>query len=405
MRIIDIALKDLLQIVRDWKSALFLAIMPIMFTLFFGFVLKEQEPQATRIPVALVDQSDGGVLANRLWANLDEAGSLDVQSIDPGSMEMLEEMLGEGEFIAAVIVPDNFDDGLELDPLPEVILKVDQMTPAGQTVSDTVRTAIQSLRSSLKMVALSVQAYEGQQAFPDQASRDNFILDLLPRVEQARGRTSLELEVQQAIRAEDPSAKVPMGFAQSSPGMMVQFAIFGLITCSMVLLLERQSGALQRLMTTPVRKSQIIGGHVLAMFSVIFLQELLLALVGQLAFGVAYSRAPLAVLIVLVALAFWAASVGLLIGAISRKQEQVILIAMIAMFLLSGLGGAWFPLEVTGETFATIGHLLPSAWAMDGLQNIIVRGQGLGSVLTPAAVLLGYGGIFYALAVWRFRYA
>jgi len=405
MRIIDIALKDLLQIIRDWKAALFLVVMPIIFTLFFGFVLAEQDPQAVRIPVAFVDQSAGGHLAKRLQTNLVESGSLDVISIDSGRMEMLEERLREGEFVAAVIIPENFDAGLELEPLPDVILKVDQMTPAGQTVSEVVRTAIQSLRSSLKMAALTVQAYEEQRTLPDQAERADLTQEILLLVDQAREQSALELDVQQAVHSGDPSEIVPMGFAQSSPGMMVQFSIFGLITCSMVLLLERQSGALQRLMTTPIHKAQIIGGHILAMFSIIFMQELLLALVGQLAFGVEYSRAPLAVLIVLVSLAFWAASVGLLIGAIARKQEQVILIAMIAMFLLSGLGGAWFPLEVTGDTFAAIGHMLPTAWAMDGLQNIVVRGLGLGSVLTPAAVLLGYGVIFYALAVWRFRYA
>jgi hypothetical protein len=39
---------------------------------------------------------------------------------------------------------------------------------------------------------------------------------------------------------------------QSSPGMIVQFAVFSLITSSMVLVLERKSGALRRLLTAPV---------------------------------------------------------------------------------------------------------------------------------------------------------
>ncbi len=37
MRVLAIALKDLLQVVRDRKSAIFLVLMPIVFTLFFGF--------------------------------------------------------------------------------------------------------------------------------------------------------------------------------------------------------------------------------------------------------------------------------------------------------------------------------------------------------------------------------
>jgi ABC-2 type transport system permease protein len=74
------------------------------------------------------------------------------------------------------------------------------------------------------------------------------------------------------------------------------------------------------------------------------------------------------------------------------------------MFLFAALGGAWFPLEVAGEAFATIGHVTPTAWAMDGLQNIVVRGLGLGSVLVPAGILLAYTAIFLGVAVWQFRY-
>jgi ABC-2 type transport system permease protein len=73
------------------------------------------------------------------------------------------------------------------------------------------------------------------------------------------------------------------------------------------------------------------------------------------------------------------------------------------MFVFSGLGGAWVPLEFTGATFKAIGHLSPVAWAMDGFENIVARGLGFESVLLPAAALIGYAVFFFILAVWRFR--
>ncbi len=77
--------------------------------------------------------------------------------------------------------------------------------------------------------------------------------------------------------------------------------------------------------------------------------------------------------------------------------------SMIAMMVLSALGGAWFPLDITGKAFSAIGHTMPTAWAMDGFQNIVQRGLGLSSVFLPAGILLAYAGAFFALAVWRFR--
>jgi ABC-2 type transport system permease protein len=67
------------------------------------------------------------------------------------------------------------------------------------------------------------------------------------------------------------------------------------------------------------------------------------------------------------------------------------------------LGGAWFPLEGSGKTFAMIGHLTPAAWAMGGYQNILMRGLSLNSIWLPVLMLVSYGLFFFLLAVWRFR--
>ena len=121
-------------------------------------------------------------------------------------------------------------------------------------------------------------------------------------------------------------------------------------------------------------------------------------------FDVNYLREPLAMLLIVVTLSAWVSALGLFISTLAKGEEQVVLLSLIAMFLFTALGGAWFPLEVTGPAFNTIGHLTPGAWAMDGLQNVVVRGLGVESVLLPAGVLLAYAIGFFGLAVWRFKF-
>jgi hypothetical protein len=64
MRVIDLTLKDLRQIVRDWRAAVFLLGMPIIFTLMFGFAFGgrggtgQSDP---RLPVSLLDQVESPV--------------------------------------------------------------------------------------------------------------------------------------------------------------------------------------------------------------------------------------------------------------------------------------------------------------------------------------------------------
>ncbi len=185
---------------------------------------------------------------------------------------------------------------------------------------------------------------------------------------------------------------------------MLQFAIAGLIGAAEILLSERESRALQRLLTTAISRTEILAGHFLAMFVMVFVPFVILIGFGQLFLRVDYLSAPLATLLMAVVTALFVASMGLLIGALVKSPEQAHAFALIPMFVLAGLGGLWVPLEFTGETFRTIGHLTPLAWAMDGFENIVVRGLGLDSVLLAAAVLLAFTVAVFGLAAQRFKF-
>jgi ABC-2 type transport system permease protein len=207
-----------------------------------------------------------------------------------------------------------------------------------------------------------------------------------------------------AIADEAEASGTVNDYAHSSAGIMVQFAMAGLIGAAELIVVERKSGTMRRLLTTPVARIEIILGHFAAMFVMILAQLTVLILFGQLLLGVEYLREPLGTLLMLLITTFWAASLGLLIGIFARTEEQIVIYTIGIMLVLSGLGGAWMPLEFTSKAFQTVGHLMPTAWAIDGFENIVVRGLGSDSVLLPAAVLLGFAVVFFAVAIWRFRF-
>jgi ABC-2 type transport system permease protein len=51
-----------------------------------------------------------------------------------------------------------------------------------------------------------------------------------------------------------------------------------------------------------------------------------------------------------------------------------------------------------------IGFLIPTRWAVDGLDGTIWRGFTFDAALAPAAALLGFAALFGLIAVWRFRW-
>ncbi len=408
MHIIDLALKDLLQIYRDWKAAFFLFVMPILFTVVFGYAFGGlgggDEKADQRIPIGFSDQ-DKGQLSQVLFDLLDTSDAIRPVTFDgETTRDDLDNMVDEDEIAAVLIVPTNYSDALlggETIKLT-TILKSD--TAGGASAQNGIQAAVTRLANSVDAANFSTQVYAQHNPFVDESARQEFFDEALNQAVAAWDNPPLALVTSQTGSDEDAAEEPVNAFAHSSAGMMVQFAIAGLIGAAEVLVLERKSGSLQRLLTTAISRTEILIGHFLAMFTMIFIQFAILIGFAQVFLQVEYFRAPLATLVVTVAATLFAASMGLLIGTLAKTPDQVVMFALIPMFILSGLGGAWVPLEFTSATFQTIAHFTPLAWAMDGFKNIIVRGMGVESVLIPSGVLLGFAAACFGLAVWKFKF-
>jgi ABC-2 type transport system permease protein len=417
MRTLTIAFKDLLQIVRDWKSALFLVIMPILFTAFFAFVLdpvyRRDAEQDPRLPVgwhaadgdsasAGGSASAGLQLAAALRTLAEDSPAIRLETVDAEALAEAEQRVARGELAGLVLVPEGYAADLLAGRAVRPTIVAGAVTAAGNTTIRAIETAAARLTGALRAARISVDLYRERYSFASSRDEGEYLAQALAQALAAWEDPALTAELRPFTASEEP--QVMSGLVQASSGMMIQFAIFGLITAAMVLVLERRSGALQRLRAAPVGPAGIIAGHVLALFLVILVQQFILIAVGQFVFGVQYLRAPGAVLVMAVVLALWAASLGLLISAVSRREEQVVVFSLVCMFVFSALGGAWFPLAIAGGTFEAIGRVMPTAWAIEGFQNVVLRGLGMRSILAPAGIVLAYAGAFFALAVWRFRY-
>jgi ABC-2 type transport system permease protein len=410
MRAIDLAVKDLKQLVRDWKTATFLVAMPVVFTLMFGFAFGgfgggESDP---RLPVGFVDQ-DGSRLSASLLELLNGSEAIRAVVLEGNDAEAdrLDEQVRDQDLAAVVIVPTDYGQRLEAGDFLRLVVIADEATSAGSTARREIQAAAARLAGSVEAARLSIEHYARQVGFADQAAAESFWEEALDQTIAAWQDPPLTVAVTQseAITTEEEGSPVMQsGFSHTSPSMMVQFAIAGLIGAASILVLERKSRALRRLLTTAISRIEIILGHYLAMVVIILAQLVILVAFGQLLLHVDYMRVPLATLLVMVTTALWTASLGLLIGTLAQTDDQVTIFSLIPMFVLAGMGGAWVPLEYTGKTFQAIGHLLPTAWAMDGFENIVIRGLGLESVLLPAAIMLAYAVVLFALAAWRFRF-
>src|SRR5512139_2972522 len=137
MRIIHLAIKDFSQILRDWKSGLFLLIMPLLFTLFFGFVLGSStapKPDVDpRLPVGVIDR-DGRSLVSDLQTLLENSDVIRPVALKREEWEKADQMVTDGHLAAVVVILPGYTDQLLADrPIPLDVI-IDQNLPSSQTV-------------------------------------------------------------------------------------------------------------------------------------------------------------------------------------------------------------------------------------------------------------------------------
>jgi ABC-2 type transport system permease protein len=390
-RIIDITIKDLRQIMRNRMTFLFLLIMPIAFTLIFGLAFGgPSKATDSRLPVGTLDL-DGGEFSADLKSMLGASTVIRLDETPNRSEANLEGLVSSGKLAAAIVIPAGYSQSVR-DGSP---LKLKVFADATQTSTATVESEIlvvlNRLASASRTAGIAVKTTGDPATFSP----------ALSAALTAWQNPPIQISVTSGVSSKPQNQNV-MSMAHSSPAMMLQFAIASLLTAATVIVNERKTRSLQRLLTTATSRFQILCGHYLAIFAMIFIQFLILILFGQV-LGVDYLRLPLATLLVAMVSAVCIAALGLLIGVMAKSEEQAIIFSLIPMFVLSGLGGAWVPLEFTGSTFQAIGHVSPVAWAMDGFKDIVARGLGFNAILLPAAALLGYAVLFFGLALWRFR--
>jgi ABC-2 type transport system permease protein len=392
IHVFDIAFKDLLQLVRDRKTFLFLLIMPVVFTLLFGYAFGGFSGEASdpRLPVGFVN-ADQSWLSDELHRLLGASQVIRLESYPDRLLTDLEAAVAEGELAGAVILPAGYGKAMLSGKPAQVTLIIDQASTAATTVKAEILAQANRLDSAAH-TAIVLERVAGERIPFDYAFEQSLSAWQDPPIAVAETTST-------AISQENDRA----GLAHTSPGMMLQFAIASLLTSAQVLVNERKSRSLQRLLTTRVRRAHILAGHYLAILTLIFAQFLTLILFAQLVLEVDYLRDPTATLLVAITAALCIAAMGLLIGVLAKNEDQAVIFSLVPMFLFAGLGGAWVPLEVTGEAFRTIGHLSPVAWGMDGFKNITIRGLGIESVLLPALALAGYAVLFLILAIWRLQ--
>ena len=189
-----------------------------------------------------------------------------------------------------------------------------------------------------------------------------------------------------------------------APALMAVFALFFTFMLTGVSFLrERAQGTLERLLTTPVGRADILVGYLLGFLLFAALQSLAILLFTILALQIDYQGALWQIFVLLMVLTIVAVNLGIFISTFARNEFQVVQFIPLVLAPQIFLSGVILEVEELPGYFQAIARVLPLRYAVDGLQGIMLKGETLGDVVLELGVLAGFAVALMALAAATVR--
>lgn len=417
-KVLDIALNDLRVFFKDRGNLVGLIVIPIVMTVVVGIgngALAGDAPQRVRVDVVDADGTalsadfiQGLRAANRTLALCPfDSGEDDLCGLgDDRTLTLARalERLVDANTTAVVEIPAGFEAKLQAGEPVNVVYHANDALSAQNIALQAVQAVAGRMGGAQVAAALAGRLADSDGlALTDPAARAAFQQSAYERAAELLSADPAAVAYRLSAQPETQITSRQAGFGQSVPGMGSMFVMFTVFGALYVLIRERANWTIQRLVMMPVSRRQILAGKILTWFTLGVIQFLVVFAAG-LALGVNFGKDLVALAVVMLAFTLCATALAFAVSTLLKTEIQANSISLLLALTLAPLGGAWWPLDIVPPFMQTLGRISPVAWAMDGFRSLLFEGGNLGTVLLPSAVLLAAAGVFFAFAVWRFRY-
>jgi ABC-2 type transport system permease protein len=321
---------------------------------------------------------DRSEMTQRIVAAMKGDSTFDLREMaEPAAIEQVR----AGKLRAAIVLPAGFGDAA-----PRALLR------AGEKPAITVQ--VDPSQSVTLALVKGLLAQHVMQSIPGGASGAG---PAIPRFEMPF--TTEEREVTAA-----GIERKYNGYAHSFAGMGVQFVLFMGIEMGVGLLLMRRMGLWKRLRAAPVSRRLLLGSRIVSGTAIATVLLSAIYAAGIAFFGVRVDGSWVGLVAIALAFALLTSTFGLLIASIGRTPEATRGLAILATLLLVMLGGAWVPTFVFPEWLQTATLVVPTRWAVDGLEAMTWRGLGLEAAAAPIGAMLAFSAAFAVIAIACFKW-
>jgi len=404
-----IAKKDLLQVLKDRISLILLLAVPLVLITVIGLASNNLFGSgSTQITISVaVSNQDGGTVGTAIVNAL----KIDTNQLEitvnqyQDTQQVIDQIADNSNVNAGVVIPAGTTDKViaaaQSGTAPKNLIQFYAL-PSN---NDPRATIVQNIVTSVISSQLAGNSAVGQVYTVCNQPGNHCAQGTIDaqKIASSVGQASA-VDGRSAVQALTAGEAVKINnFDQIVPGYAVFFALFGINAAAATILQEKEDGTFRRLLIAPIQKYALLGGKLLAQFILTLMQLFVLFSIGYFAFDLDIGSWP-AVIALLVCTSFAATGLGILLVSVVKTRRQLNPIVTLVVLITSAIGGAWWPLFLEPQWMQSIAKLGITAWAMEGLNGVMILGKDFTQVLPNMLGLLAYGIICFVIAMRFFRF-
>lgn len=173
-------------------------------------------------------------------------------------------------------------------------------------------------------------------------------------------------------------------------GLLVFFVVY--LVTSVAFLRERSQGTLERLMASPLQRSEIVLGYMIGFTLIALVQSAEVLLFGIWVVGIYNAGNLLLIFGIEALLALAAINLGIFLSTFARSEFQAVQFIPLVIVPQILLSGVIVPVSSEPGWLQAVSNVLPLTYAVQGLKAVMIEGRGFESptVIVDVAVLAGF---------------
>lgn len=228
----------------------------------------------------------------------------------------------------------------------------------------------------------------------------------------------ISTEVARHVAQSDLTAPTPVNIAMrvlynpnvttawfsSVMGIVNNVTMLAIILAGAAVIREREHGTMDHLLVMPLTPVEIAAAKVVGNGLIITVAAAFaLAVIVRMVLGIPIvGSVPLFIAGVTLYL-FFATAIGIFLGTVAGSMPQLGLLYILVAMPMNMLSGSFTPLESMPPVLQAIMQFSPSTHFVSFAQSILFRGAGIGVVWRDFLEVAAVGGLFFVLALLRFR--